>query len=366
MFFWIGNSFVALLFLVLAIAGIRQRAWIFAVMNLIGMVLDVLIVFLDLCGRLNADTLFWAMPSLAFILATAITLVFRQPHPVQPLPVAASSAKAGFAGTSTGQEYLIVADEKRLTMELRGDTSLATSSHTAAVEWWKKGNAALAQNNLAEAEACYEQSVRSAPAPSTLNNLAAVLIATARLDAALRRCEEACALDAEHHEAWINRGCALFLRARPEEALACFERAAVLQPNLLAPWIYRGRALRKLHRFQQALECYDTALRINHNRPDCWYEKGLTLANLNEMDEALKCFDGALSLEPEHLYAALDRGSLLERIGRVEQAKTSYRRFLQKAPPAMNGRADVVRARLRQLENNPGKKTVDVDLRQRK
>jgi tetratricopeptide (TPR) repeat protein len=110
--------------------------------------------------------------------------------------------------------------------------------------------------------------------------------------------------------------------------------------------------LRKLQRFQQAVECYDTALRINPNRPECWHEKGLTLAELNEMDEALKCFDRALSLDPKHLYAALDRGSILERAGRVEQAKTSYRRFLQKAPPAMNGRADVIRARLRQLENN--------------
>jgi superkiller protein 3 len=233
------------------------------------------------------------------------------------------------------------------------------------VDCWKKGNAALAQNNFAEAEAGYEQSLKAAPAPSTLSNLAGVLIATDRFDAALRRCAQACALDGEHLEAWINHGCALFLLACTEEALACFDHATVLQPNLLAPWIYRGRALRKLQRFRQAVECYDTALRINPNRPECWYEKGLTLVDLNEIDEALKCFDRALSLDPEHLYAALDRGSILERIGRVDQAKTSYRRFLQKAPPAMNGRADVIRARLRQLENNPGKKTVNVDLRHR-
>lgn len=365
MFFWIGNSFVALLFFVLAIAGIRERAWMFAVINFIGMTLDALMVFLDLSGRLNANTLFWAVPSLAFVLATAITLVFRQPNSVQPQPVAISNAKAGPAEMSTEQEYLIIVDEKRLMTELRRDTGLAASTHTAAVEWWKKGNAALAQNNFAEAEACYEQSLQSAPAPSTLSNLAGVLIAIDRLDAALRRCEQACALDSEHPEAWINHGCALFLLARIEEALACFDHASVLQPNFLAPWIYRGRVLRKLQRFQLAVECYDTALRINPNRAECWYEKGLTLADLNEMDEALKCFDSVLSLDAEHLYAVLDRGSILERAGRVEQAMASYRRFLQKAPTAMNGRADAVRARLRQLENNPGKKAADVDLRHR-
>jgi lipoprotein NlpI len=365
MAFWLGNSFVALLFLVLTIIGIRQRAWMFAVINFIGMALDALMVFLDLFGRLNADTLFWAMPGLAFVLATAITLVFRQPHAVQSPPGATSNGKAGSAEASMSQEYLIVVDEKRLTAELRRDASLAASAYTAAVEWWKKGNAALAKNNFAEAEAGYEQSLKSAPAPSTLSNLAGVSIATDRLDAALRRCEKACALDSEHLEAWINRGCVLFLLARTEEALACFDQATVLQPNLLAPWIYRGRALRKVQRFQQAVECYDTALRINPNRPECWYEKGLTLVDLNEMDEALKCFGDALRLDPGHLYAALDRGSILERIGRVEQAKTTYRRFLKEAPPAMNGRADVIRARLRQLENNPGKKTMGVDLRHR-
>lgn len=357
MFFGIGNSIVALLFFMLTIIGIRQRAWMFAVMNFIGMALDALMVLLDVSGRLNANTLFWAMPSLAFVLATAITLVFRQPHPAQPQPVAASNAKVGPAEANTEQEYLIVVDEKRLVTELRRHAGLSARSRTAAVDWWKKGNAALAQNNFAEAEAGYEQSLRSAPAPSTLSNLAGVLIATDRLDAALRRCEQACALDSEHPEAWINHGCALFLLSNTEEALACFDHATVLQPNLLAPWIYRGRALRKLRRFRQAVECYDTALRINPNRPECWYEKGLTLVDLKEMGDALKCFDRALSLDPEHFYAALDRGSILERIGRVEQAKASYRRFLQKAPPAMNGRADVIRARLHQLENNPNNAT---------
>lgn len=364
MFFWIGNSFVALLFLVLTIIGIRERAWMFAVMNFIGMTIDALMVCLDLSDRLNANTLFWAMPSLAFVLATAIILVFRQPHAVRPHPVATSNAKAGPAEVCTEQEYLIVVGHKRLVTELCRVTGLAASARNAAVEWWKKGNIALAQNNFAEAEACYEQSLQAAPAPSTLSNLAGVLIATDRLDAALRRCEKACALDSEHLEAWINRGCALFLLARTEEALSCFDQAAVMQPNVLAPWIYRGRVFRKLRRFQPAVDCYDTALRINPNRAECWYEKGLTLVDLNETEEALKCFDRALSLAPGHLYAALDHGSILERAGRVEQAKTVYRRFLKMAPPAMNGRADAVRARLRQLENNPGKKTVGVDLRQ--
>jgi tetratricopeptide (TPR) repeat protein len=292
------------------------------------------------------------MPSLAFVLATAITLVFRQPRPVRDRPATAANANAGFAEANAKQEYLIVVEEKRLAAELHRDAGLAAPSRAAAVAWWKKGNAALAQNSFAEAEACYEQSLQFMPAPSTLSNLAGVLIATNRLNNALQRCEKACALDSEHPEAWINRGCALFLLANAEEALACFDHATILQPNSLAPWIYRGRALRKLRRFQQAVECYDTALRINPNRPECWYEKGLTLVDLNDVDAALKCLDRALSLDPEHVYAALDRGSILERIGRVEQAKTSYRRFLQKAPPAMNGRAGVIRARLRQLEND--------------
>jgi tetratricopeptide (TPR) repeat protein len=357
MFFLIGNSFVALLFLLLTIAGIRQRAWMFAVMNVIGMALDALLVFLDLSGRLNAGTLFWAMPSLAFVLATAITLVFRQPHPIQPRPNAAANATGGFAEANTEQEYLIVVDEKRLAAEWRRHAGLPARSRDAARDWWKKGNTALAQNNFAEAETCYEQSLQSAPVPSTLSNLAGVLIATNRFEVALRRCEQARALDGEHPEAWINHGCALFLLARTEEALACFEHATVLQPNLPASWIYLGKTLRKLQRFQPAVECYDTALRINPNRPECWHEKGLTLIDLNEIDEALKCFDRALSLDPEHLCAALDRGAILERIGRIEQAKMTYRRFLQKAPPAMNGRADVVRVRLRQLENNPDNAT---------
>jgi tetratricopeptide (TPR) repeat protein len=363
MFFWVGNSFVALLFFGLALVGIRQRAWMFAVMNLIGMALDALIVALDVFGRLNVIMLFWAMPSLAFVLATAITLVFREQRTVQAQPLAASNANSDVAKASMPPEYLIVVDEKRLAVELRRDAGLAASDRKKALDWWKKGNAAFSQHNFAEAEACFEQAAKSARAPSALSNWAGILIAIDRAEAALQHCEAACRRDGEHHEAWINRGCALLLLARPEDALACFDQATALQPNLLAPWIYRGRALRKLHRFQQAVESYDTALRINPNRPECWHEKALALADLNEFDEALKCFDRALSLDPEHLRAALDRGLALERLGRVDQAVSSYRHFLQQAPPAMNGRADAIRTRLRRLEKNPDSKRWEGDRR---
>jgi tetratricopeptide (TPR) repeat protein len=363
MFFWVANSFVALLFLVLAVVGIRQRAWTFAVINFIGMALDALIVFLDVFGHLDVATLFWAMPTLAFVLAAAITLVFREPRPIRSQPGLAANVEPGLAEANMRHEYLIVVDEKRLATEMSRDAGLATPNRAEAMNWWKKGNAAFLQHSFVEAEARYEQSVKLAPMPSSLSNLAGVLIATARAEMAVQRCEAACALDGEHYEARINHGSALLLLARPEDALACFDQATALQPNLLAPWIYRGKALRKLRRFRQAVECYDTALRINPNRAECWYEKALTLVDLNEMEEALKCFDHALKIDPEYLRAALERGLLLERIGQVERAKASYRDFLQQAPPEMNGRADVIGARLRQLENNSKNKTSDVDPR---
>lgn len=357
MFFWIGNSVVALLFLALAIIGIRQRASMFAIINFIGMALDALIVLLDVMGHLNTIILFWAMPGLAFVLATAMALVFRELPGSQLRPGAVKNPKAAVAKGNVREERVIVVNEKRLARELSRDSSLAPASRAKAMDWWKRGNAAFLQHDFAAAEACYERSVKLAPTPSALSNLAGVLIATSRAEAALQRCEAARALDSEHGEAWISHGSALLALARPEEALTCLDRAAALQPNSLAPWIYRGKALRKLRRFRQAVESCDTALRINPNRPECWHEKALALMDLSEMEQALKCFDQALEIDPEYLYAALERGLVLERLGQVEKAKASYRDFLRQAPQEMNGRAENLRARLRHLEN----KTVEAD-----
>jgi tetratricopeptide (TPR) repeat protein len=203
-----------------------------------------------------------------------------------------------------------------MTAELSRNHALSSRDRARALDWWKKGNQAFLRKNYQEAEALYGLSARLAHTPSAFSNLAGILLAAHRAETALLYCQAACFMNAEHHEALINRGCALLQLERIDEAIACFDQAAVLQPNTLAPWIYRGKALRRQRALPQAIECFNTALRINPNRPECWYEKALTLVALNALEEALKCFDRLLQLQPDHREGIYLRNSLFLKLGR--------------------------------------------------
>lgn len=362
MFFWYANSAVALLFLILIVAGIRQRLVIFAAINLLGMLVEVVVVYLDILGKLDMAALFAFLPALFCALAADAVIILRELRNAGKLSFSLNGRY--LFKHEARQDYLIISDEKRLQAELDREAKLSPENRAGALENWRKGNEAFLRRDYKEAENRYNLSVASAPTPSALSNLAGVLIEMQRAEEAVQHCRRACNLDADHHEAWINQGAALFLCGRSEKALFCFEKATALQPNTLEPWIYRGNALRKLGKSRQALECYDTALQINPARPESWYEKALTFTRLDELQEALRCLDSALNYDPDHVYAWLNRGLLMERLGHFDQAITCYRRFLHLAPPEMKKQTATVRARLHQLVDKDNRRETAVNMDQ--
>jgi len=361
MFFQVATSFVAALFLGLAVVGLRHRSWMFVAMNLAGMALNALVLLLDVWDHLNTTILLAAMPALAFVLGVDVAIIFREPrHAVTP--IAPSNGKVNVAGREAHPVSLLVTKEKRFLRELDRHTKLSAQNHRQALQFWRQGNDAHRQRNYRSAKTQYESSLKLATTPSALNNLAVVLLAINLAEAALQHCKRACGLDAEHHEAWHNRGSALLILERLHEALDCFHQAIAVQPNMIEPWIGRGNALVQLKRFEQSLECYDTVLGLNPRRPDCWNNRGVALSKMGKLQEAMASFERAVKIAPEYFPATLNRVLVNDKLRRFDQAKTGYRHFLQQPPPQMNGRLVLVRSRLRQLENNSVGQPVEIDL----
>jgi len=360
MFFKIATSFVAALFLGLLVAGIRQRFWAFVAMNFIGITLNVAVVLLDISGRLNMLMLLAATPALAFILAADVAMIFREPHDGEK-PAAASKAAPVVSGPLAHPNYLFVTNEKRIRRELNRLANLSQKPRDLALGFWRQGNEAFRQSHYQQAEINYAKLIQLAPTPSALSNFAAIFLATNRAEAALQRCEESAALDAEHLETWLNRGGALLGLERLPEALACFEHAVALQPNVLEPWIFRGNTLIQIGQWQQSIECYDAALSLNPHRPECWNNRGVALNKMGKLPEAMASFEHALKIQPEYFPASLNRVLVIDKLGRFNQAKMDYRNFLKHAPPTLNGHLVFVRSRLHQLENGVASR---VDLNQ--
>jgi len=349
MFFTVATSLVAALFLALLVVGVRQQWWTFAAMNFLGMGLNAAMLLLDLWGHLNMTTLLAATPALAFVLAADVAIIFREPHEIKK-PAAACGEPAA-TGPEAHPPHHLVTNEKRFGRELDRLDRLPARNREAARDFWRQGNEAFRHHHDHEAQINYEKSIQLAPTPSGLSNLAAVLLAVNRAQAALQCCKESCALDPEHLETWLNRGSALLRLKRWPEALACFDHAVALQPNVLEPWLHRGNVLMQMGQCEPSLECYDTALRLNPRRPDCWNNRGVALKKMNRLQEAITSFERALKIQPEYFPASLNRVLVIDKLGRSDQAKLYYRNFIKQAPPAMNGRLVFVRSRLHQLES---------------
>jgi tetratricopeptide (TPR) repeat protein len=343
------------------LVGFRQRFWVFAAMNLAGMALNVLVIWLDVRGHLDMALLLAATPALALVFAADIALIFREPRQAAP-PAETSSRKSAVAGYEIQPMALLVAAEKRFSRELDIHHRLSAKNREQALRFWRHGNEAYQQLDFELARTEYERSIKLAVTPSALNNLAAVELATHHAEIALQHCIQACSLDSEHHEAWHNRGSALLLLQRPQEALACFDQVVALQPNVLAPWICRGNVLVQSNRWELALECYDAALGLNPNRPECWNNRGVALSKMGKLHEALSSFEQAIKITPEYFPATLNRVLVGDRLRRFDLAKNGYRRFLQQPPPQMNGRLVLLRSRLSQLENDAAAQPVEIDL----
>ncbi len=349
MFFTVATSLVAALFLALLVVGVRQQWWIFAAMNFIGMGLNAAMVLLDLWGHLNMTALLAAMPALAFVLAADVAIIFREPR--EKKSAAALKAEPAAAGAEAYSPHHLITNEKRFRRELDRLDSLPAKNREAALDFWRQGNEAFRHHHDHEAQINYEKSIQLAPAPSGLSNLAAVLLAVNRPQAALQCCKDSFALDPQHLETLLIRGSALLRLNRRPEALACFDHAVALQPNMLEPWLRRGNVLAQMGQCESSIECYDTALRLNPRRPDCWNNRGVALSKMNRLPEAITSFERALKIQPDYFPASLNRVLVIDQLGRSDQAKLYYRNFIKHAPPAMNGRLVFVRSRLHQLES---------------
>jgi len=345
MYFIVVTGFVAALFGGLLAAGLRRRDWKFAVMNFIGMALNIGVVVLEVRGPLEMTLAMTAFLMLAGVFAADIILLCREPRELIRNDATESPRP------HDQQKYALAASEKRFQRELVRHAGRSAKVLQQALHFWQQGNAAFARSDRHEAEKWYELSLRLAPTPSGLNNLAVVLLISNRAEAALQRCEQACQLDPEHLDAWLNRGRALLALGRDVEALAGFDRAITLQPNMLEPWIFRAHALVQMGQFESAIQSYDAALSLNFNRAECWNNRGVALSKIGKWPEAVTSFERALKIRPDYYPASLNRVLAIDKLGRFEQAKLYYRSFLQQPPPAMNGNLVFVRSRLQQLES---------------
>lgn len=127
-------------------------------------------------------------------------------------------------------------ESRRARLQARLENSLHASSGNAdtgeAVQWRKKGNAFLDENNLPKAEQCYRNGIHAAPADSTCySNLGYVLMQMGRAEDAGQMLGKAVELNASDFDAYYLLGNLARDRGEWPRAIICYRAALRLNAD---------------------------------------------------------------------------------------------------------------------------------------
>jgi len=95
----------------------------------------------------------------------------------------------------------------------------------------------------------------------------------------------------------LCKGQTLLNLDQPEEALRRFEEAIALEPNSIEAWIKKGTALEKLQRIDEAIAAYDQAIAVDNSTATAYLFKAGVYNRQKKYAEALQCYEKALSAQ---------------------------------------------------------------------
>lgn len=164
-----------------------------------------------------------------------------------------------------------------------------------------------------EAEACLQQSLQLLPGrPSTLINLAAVLLQQDQPHEALALLDQALATEADDAQALGHRGLALQRLGQPQAALATFQRLVQVAPQQPEAWFHLAQTLQLQDEAADAVVAYDRCLALAPGHGPAWRQRGGALKDLGRTADAQASFEQALAAgdqpELDRWHLALLRG----------------------------------------------------------
>ena len=155
------------------------------------------------------------------------------------------------------------------------------------------------------------------------------LFDSGRLDEAVGGYRAALELDPRHRPSLNNLALALNQCQDFCESETMSRRSLAIDPDDAEAHAYLGQSLHGLGRLQEALRCADAALSRRPDFAQAHNARGSYLAELQDPDAALAAFDEALRLAPGFVAAWFNRAAVLEKLGRGQEARSSYQRVLE-------------------------------------
>ncbi len=127
---------------------------------------------------------------------------------------------------------------------------------------------------------------------------------------------------------------------QPQAALPLLEAHVAAHPSDAGVWFLVGACRHQLGNAAEALEAFERSLALSPD-PNATYASAVALEDLGRFDDSLARYDAALSRVPGHEDALHNRGLLLARLGRLEEAERSHRRYVELHPDSLRAHRDI-------------------------
>ncbi|MEW6305430.1 MAG: tetratricopeptide repeat protein [Verrucomicrobiota bacterium] len=200
------------------------------------------------------------------------------------------------------------------------------------------GDLAARGNDLTNAIAHYEASLRIAPGhANTLNSLGVALETAGRTGDAERRYRAAIGRQPDFAEPLNNLATLLVAQGKTPEAMPLYLRALELRPDYAEAHFNFGVAFERSGDLSRAAAAYSEAVRARPTYAKALNNLGAVLQQLNQPQEALRHYEAAVSVAPDFFEARSNLARLLERLGRIDAAIVHYQELMRRkaASPQM-------------------------------
>lgn len=118
-----------------------------------------------------------------------------------------------------------------------------------------------------------------------------------------------------------------FLSGNLDKALRKVDEAIALNPTIAKSHLLKGRILIEKGKMGEALESLDVAIEFKPEEHEAYYYKGIVFERLQRLDEALAAYQTALSIDPERAQYAIASAEVLIDLDRRDEARAALETF---------------------------------------
>jgi len=328
MYFLVINGLLAAFFLFLIFVAVRLKFWTFLPVNIFGLIIVSLTLYLDLNHLLTHSYILMLLFGLLVVFITDIIFTYQE-FGLQLTERDQQRMRRYVLLGGPNEYFKIIGEEAVIKTEVEMNKEAPIPDRLQALEMIRQGNKAVQRNELTEALDKYNASTTWVETSIGYLNKSGVLIHTEKYEEALAMAEKAASLKDEFFEAYLNQGVAQEKLRKLDKAFELYKRAATIAPDEYEAWYCCANVLYKMNRFLEAIEHFDRAINLDGRHYEAWYYKGVCLQRTGKEVDALRCFEQVIKLNSTYSHAYYRAGNILNRLERNNEAIKAYEKAIK-------------------------------------